>query len=441
MPGKFLLVSDVHFNPFYDPKLFPQLAATASVEDWLGILAQSTPDAFNPPGTDSNYFLLDGALADAAARLPDPDFILYPGDFLAHGFRSLYDAVAPKPSHDDPAAFQSFVDTTIDFVGYAFFSHFGAVPLLPTLGNDDSYCGDYMVEPEGSFLAAVADLWSGLPGPDIDVDEFRKTVSTGGYYTAPLPAPSNARLIVLNTVFFSFKYDNACGDPTIPAALDQLDWLEAALQDAATAGERVWLLMHIPPGINDYNTAQTEKVHKPAVSFWQPALLAKYLQIVERNPVIQTAFAGHTHMDDFRVIRLGGTPNLLSKIAPAISPIFGNNPGYQIYEYEPTTGTLNNYQTYYLSNLTTGGKPTPASDGTWELEYDWQSAYGLGDLSAASVAQLAENMEADSSVADDFVRYYAVSAIPTVPPEVVLDYRCALDNVTKTEYQACYDAG
>src|SRR3954447_5817505 len=81
--GEFLLISDIHFDPFFDGTLFARLDA-GPVEDWPRILETSQPAGFNPMGTDSNYALLRSTLDEVRRRVPAPDFILYPGDFLAH---------------------------------------------------------------------------------------------------------------------------------------------------------------------------------------------------------------------------------------------------------------------------------------------------------------------------------------------------------------------
>ena len=58
---------------------------------------------------------------------------------------------------------------------------------MPTLGNEDSYCGDYRIEPDGPFLSHVRrDLGSAL-GIELDRDAFRATFSRGGYFTISLP--------------------------------------------------------------------------------------------------------------------------------------------------------------------------------------------------------------------------------------------------------------
>src|SRR4051812_18374465 len=101
VPGQFLLISDLHFDPFYDGALFERLN-TRPVEDWAAILEESQPAGFNPKGTDSNYALLKSSLDDARARNPTPDFILYPGDFMAHQWQDKYDRLAGQSRSRDP---------------------------------------------------------------------------------------------------------------------------------------------------------------------------------------------------------------------------------------------------------------------------------------------------------------------------------------------------
>jgi sphingomyelin phosphodiesterase acid-like 3 len=436
--GRFLLISDIHFDPFADAGLFPRLVV-AEVDEWPAILEQGGALRLNPIGADSNYALLKTSLDDARQRLPGPDFILYPGDFMAHGWQNKYDRLAARTRADDPTAYRAFTAKAVRFVGEQFRGRWPGTPILPTLGNDDSYCGDYMIEPEGPFLRMFAELWFPLLGPTADPPEFARTFAAGGHYSLLLPAAGRRRLIVLNSVFFSAAYDNACGQPTQTPALDQLAWLAEELARAEAANERVWLLMHIPPGINAYAAARDETRHDPPESFWQQAITARFLQLVDRHrDTIQTSFVGHTHMDDFRVIQLRGQPLLLIKIAPAISPIFGNNPGYQVYQYDPASGQLRNYQTYYLTNPGTREKPTLLRDARWKQEYDFHDAYQLPEVSAATIARLARGIQTDSAVSALYTRFYTVGAQPAFGPKTIEAFSCAILNVTAAEYQACY---
>ncbi len=436
--GQFLLISDIHFDPFYDGSLFNQLEAEP-VENWPGILAKSQPPGFSLMGTDTNYALLESSLDEASRRLPAPDFILYPGDFLAHLWPTQYDALAKQSHLVAPQPYRAFIAKSIRFLASEFHRRYPNTPILTTLGNDDSYCGDYMITPNGPFLKMFAEVWAPLLGPDVDQHAFHATFSHAGHYTLTMPRMKNKRLIVLNSIFFSVTYDNVCGTSIQTPALDQLRWLRSALEEAQEAGETVWLLMHIPPGLNGYSTATSASQGGPAVTFWQPELTGRFLQLVRQyQSTLQTAFVGHTHMDDFRVIRLDGKPVLLSKIAPAISPIYGNNPGFQIYQYDRDTGALQNYQTYYLTNLATDGKPTAAGAGIWALEYDFRETYGFSTIDARTATQLADRIGTDATVQQNYIKYYSVSAAPEINAQTINAYRCVLPSVTPAEFQTCF---
>ena len=144
-------------------------------------------------------------------------------------------------------------------------------------------------------------------------------------------------------------------------------------------------------------------------------------------------------MDDFRVIRLDDepAPALLCKIAPAISPIFGNNPGYQVYQYDRRTGTLRNYQTYYLTNLADVGQPLTPAPGRWAFEYDFREAYGYPELSAQTVARLSVALVADTTARQRYTKYYGVNAAPEFTDQTFAIYRCAIGNITSAEFLTC----
>jgi hypothetical protein len=437
--GRFLLISDIHFDPFYDGTLFHRLEAEP-IERWPAILDASRPAGFNPRGTDSNNALLQGSLDDARRRCPDPDFILYPGDFLAHQWQARYDALAPRTHLEAPGPYRDFTTRVIRFLASEFRRRYPRTPILPTLGNDDSYCGDYRITPDGPFLSMFAEAWGPLLGPEGDRGSFHETFPRGGYYSIPLRRPLRHRLVVLNSVVFSVNYDNSCGTSARTPALDQLRWLDRTLEQAGAAGESVWLLMHIPPGINSFNSAEVVPAGGAPVTFWQPALLSRFLQIIGRHrPALRLAFAGHTHMDDFRVIRSGQAPELLCKIAPAISPIFGNNPGYQVYEYDRTTGAVRDYRTYYLTNLDdrTAGPSGAVAPGRWSLEYRFGEAYGAAAFDAPTIVRLAEAMGNDAVLRQRYTQYYGVSAPPEFNDRTFGVYRCAIGNVTPGEFLRC----
>lgn len=426
--ARFLILSDFHFDPFdgLDRTQFAALAA-APLEDWPAHLARQPLAAY---GRDAPCSLVEHALADARRNVPEPDFILYPGDFLAHRWQQKYDQLAPKLRAQDRAAYEDFTARAMRFVVDHVRQAFPSTPFLPVLGNDDSYCGDYMIDPDSAFLALCSELWE--PAAQVAEAEraaFRATISRGGYYTLRLPKLRQHRLIALDTVLFSTLYRNACGDSAATPGRDQLDWLATTLAAARAANESVWLLMHIPAGIDSYSTNRERGVPQP---FWQADLLERFLQLIdEYRSTVQIAFAGHTHMDDFRVIRRAGKPILLTKITPAVSPIFYNNPGYQVFEYDRDNGSIGSYKTFALP-LTL---PDQSPGVPWKFTYDFAATYRLAPFTAGNVVQLAEQVQTDGAMQLPYLQNYSVQGPRTGVPVNILG--CAILNTLPADFSAC----
>ena len=288
-----------------------------------------------------------------------------------------------------------------------------------------------MIGPQSPFLKMCSEVWEPLlrfPEGSAERAIFKQSCARGGYYTARLPHLPKHRLIALNTVFFSMLYNNACGSPNDTPALDEFNWLEQTLDAAKEAGESVWLLMHIPPGIDSYSTNRNKGA---PVSFWRDDLLARFLSLLDRHrATVQIAIAGHTHMDDFRVARVGGEARLLTKIVPAVSPIFGNNPGYQIFDCD-RDGSVLDYTTHYLSlSDSIGGRIPP-----WQPEYEFRRTYDLPNLSAGSIADLSKRLSVEGPARTAYVRNYTVGANPPAIPPSLLN--CSILNVTPEEFTRC----
>lgn len=429
--GQFLVISDFHFDPFdgLTRQQFEALSATP-LADWPKMLASQPVAAY---GRDAPYSLLQSSLDDAVKRIPDPDFILCPGDFLAHSWQTKYDQLAARSRSDDRAAYREFTTRTMRFLADRVRQAYPSVPFLPVLGNDDSYCGDYMIASESPFLSMFAEVWGPLLHAAEDSGElaaFDESFARGGNYQLRLPKLKNHRLLALNTVFFSTQYDNACGESTATPALDQLAWLEKTLGAAQQAGESVWLLMHIPPGIDSYSAS---RANGAARASWQPELTAQFLRLMQRfQSTVQIAIAGHTHMDDFRVARREAEPLLLTKIVPSISPIFRNNPGYQTFQHDRARGAIENYKTHFLPLAEKG----PSGAPSWRAEYDYRETYKLPEVSGATIVALADQIAKGGPAQTAYARYYSVGG-PAAPLAIKL-LGCAIMNTVPGGFNACY---
>jgi sphingomyelin phosphodiesterase acid-like 3 len=197
------MMSDLHFDPMADPKLVDRLSS-AEPEERPGIFESSHNNTPARYGADSNWALLHSALRPTKQTLPNPAFVVLPGDFLAHNFRREFDTAAAD--HSD-AAYRLFVRETIQFLALQLEQTFPDTPILPALGNDDSYCGNYQLQPQGPFLADTLPIVRALVSTLVSLG-FDRNWMCYGNYSAAVRGP---RIIFLNTVFFSANYRNGCG--------------------------------------------------------------------------------------------------------------------------------------------------------------------------------------------------------------------------------------
>ncbi|QDU76762.1 Calcineurin-like phosphoesterase [Bremerella volcania] len=443
MSAEFLVISDIHFQPFtgLNREQFKHLASLPASQ-WPEFLASSN-HSLGTTGSDSNYLLMTSALDAAKSHTPRPLFILYPGDFLAHQWQEYYEKLALRSIADDPEAYQAFTMKAIEVVAAELRKRYPDVPVLATLGNDDSFCGDYWIQPDGAFLHQFASRWQPMLGDTIDAEPFRQSFPSLGAYRADLPGMSSDRLLVLNSVYWSGSYCSSyfdpkdqnccqCQNPDARPGHAQMDWLESELELARKQQKRVWLLMHVPPGLDSYLEDKSGG-RSLAAEMWQPEFMRRYLKLVERyHDILHVSFTGHTHMDDFRIDRPNEKPVLLHKVAPAISPIFGNNPGFQAFEVDPETGIISNWKTYSLdlTHSTTSSK--------WRLEYENRTTYQLESLNAESAEQLFRFMHAhpDSGFASAYRKHYGMGAF-TIPEKDLPFYLCTILNATYPQFAAC----
>jgi predicted MPP superfamily phosphohydrolase len=432
----FLLISDIHFNPYYDPALVPELMKT-DASQWEPIFAKSAVKGFGAPGKDeTNYPLLVSTLQNMARTADKPDFIIFTGDFLAHQFDTRLKS-GTKPDED----YSSFVKKTISFLALVFSKYLPGQRVYFCLGNNDCDTGDYQIVPGGSFLKDTAPIFAANFIKDADNQKsFNQTYPSGGYYAVtPLNSP-NTSVISLNTSYFSVKYAvKTDEDP----GNKELDWFENQLKDAKKHGKKVWLLMHIPPGANVFSTVSK----KEYVPMWQTHYNDRFIQLLKDNAAVITgSFAGHTHMDDFRVLvqapeptkekQAQLQPQALSfiRICPAISPQFGNNPGYQQFSYDRRSFSLIDFDTYWL-NLEVADPLT----AIWQKEYRFSTAFGQNAINANSMLTVYNGLKTDPTWRGLYTNYYNVGNLsqPVITDANFKAYHSGIGNWTETDFSAC----
>ena len=252
--GHALLISDIHFDPLADPAIIKQLIA-APLEQWAAIFQSSQQKSFSTYGADTNYRLFSSTLAEAAAHEPF-DYVVFTGDALRHNFAQAF--VAAGGTSDQ---FPAFAAKTEAFVVQTLQNRL-KVPVLAALGNNDSPCGDYQLPPNSPFLAALADQLTVLAASP----EAKSTFQFGGFLSMAHPTVANQDIIVLNTIFWSTSYRSCAPDTGDPGEAE-LEWLGWKLYTANLLHRRVTLVMHIPPGMDAYNSSHGQC--QDPVPFWQ----------------------------------------------------------------------------------------------------------------------------------------------------------------------------
>jgi hypothetical protein len=95
--------------------------------------------------------------------------------------------------------------------------------------------------------------------------------------------------------------------------------------------------MHAPPGADEGTTGEPANDNgriTTATMMWVDENQATFMGIIEKYPgIITMSLAGHTHMDEFRLM----SPGNILVISAGISPVFGNNPAYKIFNLDNST--------------------------------------------------------------------------------------------------------
>lgn len=447
----FLLASDFHFNPMADASLVAALAAAPPTE-WESILQRSRPDAFSQYGEDTNWWLLQSSLDAMRATLPNPAFVMVTGDLLAHRFPPTFLSTTHDSNREH---YRKFVLKTVEFLALELRKRFPDTQILLTPGNNDDDCGNYTIEPGGAFLDDTADPVRSLAHGD---DEFQSSWEKLGSYDMPNPAVRGVRIISLNGIFFSAKYhaekfSQGCAPVASSAASDLLTWLQSRLEAARQAHEKVWLMFHIPPGIDSYFTIQNHQALAKAagqpmteqrcvsaiVPMWAPQWTAEFDSLLTKyGDTVVAGIAGHTHVDDFRVINSSAASPAFVLVNPAVSPVYDQNPGFRLVTFAKD-GSLSGQSTYYLTNLLFASSHTP---GVWKKEYTFSQEWKLPRLDGASLSKLYERIKSQPAVRDKWLKLYNISSSAVhLPPNSAPGLYCAIEGLDAKSYGSCYCAG
>lgn len=443
-----LFISDIHFDPFHDPARVRQLVG-APASRWGTILSRpASPNqqqAFtalqqtcHARGVDTPDPLLRSSLRAMRARQPDAKFMLVSGDLIAHGFSCRYATLFP---HATPADYKDFVEKTISYVVDQLRMSFARIPIYVALGNNDSACGDYRLDAGNEFLADTAKIVAqGLPASDraAAIQNFAQS----GSYSLIMGAPmQNGRLIVLDDLFLSKNYHSCAGKPDSAPADAEIAWLRDQLQQARQSGQNVWIMGHIPTGIDPYATTRRLGAmcgHVNPVLFLSSTKLSDLL--IEYADIVRLGIFAHTHMDEIRLLQPESAepnsngPGVVIKMIPSISPVDGNDPSFTIARINPASAILQDYEVVSASNHT--GIAT-----RWSVEYDFAQTFQQHQFSPSAVrtliTQFAADPDADTSASREYIRHYFIGDRSAELKPFWPQYVCTLANPSLVSYASC----
>jgi len=459
-----VVFSDLHFNPFYDPSLFQQLVSK-DVSQLEGVFKSSntkTPSAWgqdssNPLLKDTNYPLLVLALSSIKQNLGTSPLVIFTGDLLGHNFPEQFYQyyyaglqISPATNPPDPAdidAMKAFTQKTLAFVMGLIRGAVGNLPVMFVVGNSDSYSGygpnqNLYGKPDTSFLTDNAELFYTIFLNGItDHQKFLSTFTIGGYYSADLPG-TNITVTGLNTILFTTLFNPNPDANAIAAVAAELDWFDAILASARAAGRKVLLLMHAPPGVDVGTTVGKSTIPlttSTTTMMWWPDYQSRFLSILANYPgTVSLTLAGHTHMDDYRVLTALDT----LEIMPAISSFSGNNPAYKVFTvYRDTFKPID----YRSLNYDLATNPSQFNN-----YYTFSTAFSLQGMLDASLVQLTPQLVTTTTKQAFYRSYYysghnsPVSAADTLANPITNTnwpfYWCGLGKMGQQEYIACVNS-
>ncbi len=428
--GDVLHFTDIHFNPFRVKK--PEELKDMEAQKWKAKFERDKFDEYVTPGgkkpwygNETTYNLLVSSLEAMKkfSKKQGPDFIIFTGDFLVHDFHEKYqDTLKTKEGLEE------FIKKTVTFVVIMLDEYFPEVPVYVSLGNNDSYKGNYIIEPGGKFLretmSIISEKWI---EEESNRKSFAETYPVGGYFTVVPPDLPNTRIISLNSIFFHSRHEKKYKESKW--AFDQLDWLRKKLETAKKNNEKVWLLMHSSPGA-DYFPSLNGKFEP----YWQGYYTAVFLRLIaDHSSILEAMYAGHTHMDEFKLVFdcTGRSDKAVAfvKICPAASNVRGtNNPAFLNLIFKENDFSLLDYSVYYLD--LSGPKK-------WKREYTFRQTYGHDKIDAAALQSVYFAGRDDGAARTDYMNYFDVNRRKTLTPVNWKAYWCGIANHREKDYENC----
>jgi len=266
----------------------------------------------------------------------------------------------------------------------------GDFVVYPTIGNHEMYPTNLFsmrfVNHTVSMVSNFARLWTDLAH---FTDDQIETMNEAGYYTIVSPVNDKLRILAINNVYMYANnfynllnyYPVSLLPPTPGEAVVMKNNIRAILQSAVSNDEKVILMTHHVIGNGDFIVSE---------AVWWEELINEFADVI----VLQVA--GHTHTDEFRLIKSpDNTVRHMMYVNPSVDTHNTVNPSMRLYYLDPETFELLDYDQYYFH------LPTyPDNTTVPEIVrlYSAMEEYPLADMSAGSWEALLKSFETDNDL-------------------------------------------
>ncbi|KAJ6460506.1 sphingomyelin phosphodiesterase [Mycena sanguinolenta] len=337
-------LSDVHIDRMYTVGSEANCTKSICCRDFPDSPAIPTEPAL--PNGNSNCdspISLGDSMLEEVERL-NPRFSIFTGDVVVRADWLVHQPEATT----DLRAFNEQMASKL------------SAPVFPSLAPVNSFARSTSHTKNNSQFvfdtqSASWEQWIG-PTAAFEVDH------NSGSYSAKIP-DLNLRIIAINTQYWYkqnfWLYDS---DVFQPDPNGVIAFLVHALQAAEDAGDRAWIIGHIPLGKED--TMQDQ-------SNYYDQVLQRYINTIAGQ------FFGHSHKDQFEIAysnyseQTAANAVSVGLIGPALTPSSGN-PAFKFYDVDPDTFSVVDSSVIF-SNLSDPEFPVRP---TWRLYYSARETYG-----------------------------------------------------------------
>ena len=265
--------------------------------------------------------------------IPTPKFILYLGDMVGH--QRFFDFNRRKLVKDNEK--EVFLELQ---------NMFPSTPIISVFGNNDSFeknYGHFLFQGLSPYKVAMkvgfknGFLSTGKECNSSELSVFPCILSQNNQYGFfSIKLEGTLMLIGLNSVMFSPNHT------AIPQQIQvQMDYLEKQLTQAKEKGMSVLIAMHIPVGNNVYHGS----------AFWKQSYQETFLHIIRHyHKQIRGILVGHTHMEEFKVIKVPHGQDIGEYFTAGLSTSHGNSPSIKHFTIEENNKiwSIKNYTSYQI---------------------------------------------------------------------------------------------